>query len=185
MKAAKTLAIPVFLTIAITPCARAQDASFGCKVLLCAAATVPGWSGIPYCVPVMTQLFRSLARGGGWPVCSEGNAGNVVYDPYKACPVGKFSGNATPLPEGWQSNLTNVFSNVAIPQDATAINPDPNGSVCADPQPLANVCMGYNDVTTCQGVYTSTPRAPNDKSYFVTITTANGAQQFRFDLRGY
>ena len=81
MKAAKILAIPMFLASFGTPYAYAQDASFGCKVLLCAAATVPGWSSIPYCVPVMTQLFRSLARGGGWPTCSEGNASNVVYDP--------------------------------------------------------------------------------------------------------
>ncbi len=185
MKAAKTLAIPMLLANFGMPHAQAQDASLGCKVLLCAAATVPGWSGIPYCVPVMTQLFRSLARGGGWPVCSQGNASNVVYDPYKACPAEKFSGNATPLPEGWQSNFSNVSSNTVIPGDATAINPDLNGSVCADPPALANVCSSYNDVMTCQGVYVSTPRAPNDKSYFVTITTANGAQQFRFDLRGY
>src|SRR4051812_25666267 len=61
--------------------AKAQDASFGCKVLLCAAASAPGWSGIPYCVPVMQQLFRNLAKGQGWPTCSEGNAGSVGYDP--------------------------------------------------------------------------------------------------------
>lgn len=43
--------------------ADAQDASFGCKVLLCAAASAPSWSGIPYCVPVMQALFRQLANG--------------------------------------------------------------------------------------------------------------------------
>ena len=53
--------------------ASAQDASFGCKVLLCALSSVPGWSAIPYCVPVMNQLFRSLATGGGWPICSAPN----------------------------------------------------------------------------------------------------------------
>lgn len=55
------------LALTISPSVRAQDASFGCKVLLCAAASNPSWSGIPYCVPVMTQLFRMLARGRPWP----------------------------------------------------------------------------------------------------------------------
>src|SRR5271169_464221 len=65
-----------------------QDASFGCKVLLCAAATAPSWSGIPYCVPVMRQLFSQLARGEGWPSCAQGDASPVGYQPYAACPTG-------------------------------------------------------------------------------------------------
>ena len=52
-----------------SPTTQAQDASFGCKVLLCAMSTNPSWSGIPYCVPVMNQLFSQLAVGGSWPVC--------------------------------------------------------------------------------------------------------------------
>jgi len=43
--------------------APAQDATFGCKVLLCAAASTPSWSGIPYCVPVMQQLFTRSRKG--------------------------------------------------------------------------------------------------------------------------
>src|SRR5271168_2383035 len=43
----------LFATISMSPLllggpAAAQDASFGCKVLLCAAAATPSWSGIPY-----------------------------------------------------------------------------------------------------------------------------------------
>ena len=68
--------------------ARAQDASFGCKVLLCAAATTPSWSGIPYCVPVMQQLFTQLAKEGGWPTCAQGDASPVGYQPYEALPGG-------------------------------------------------------------------------------------------------
>lgn len=64
--------------------AGAQDASFGCKVLLCVAATAPGWSGIPYCVPVMEQLFSDLRRGGGWPTCAEATAGSS--GPNQNCP---------------------------------------------------------------------------------------------------
>ena len=36
---------------------RAEDASFGCKVLFLVAAASPSWSGIASCVPVMKQRF--------------------------------------------------------------------------------------------------------------------------------
>ena len=61
-------ALTVGLTLGSTA-TQAQDASFGCKVLLCAMSTNPSWSGVPYCVPVMNQLFSQLAVGGSWPVC--------------------------------------------------------------------------------------------------------------------
>lgn len=57
------------------PSARAQDASFGCKVLLCAAASAPGWTAIPYCVPIMEEVFRELSLGWSWPTCSQAYAG--------------------------------------------------------------------------------------------------------------
>ena len=67
--------------------AQAQDASFGCKVLLCAAATNPDWAAIPYCVPPMEALFSELAKGDGWPPCPEGGeTSGLGYDPYKPCP---------------------------------------------------------------------------------------------------
>ncbi len=31
--------------------AKAEDASWGCQVLLCAASQNPSWQGVPYCVP--------------------------------------------------------------------------------------------------------------------------------------
>jgi hypothetical protein len=74
MKRSAALLVAFGLGFVLVAGARAQDASFGCKVLLCAAATAPGWPGIPYCVPVMQTLFRQLAKGGGWPSCPEGNA---------------------------------------------------------------------------------------------------------------
>lgn len=60
------------------PAARAQDASFGCKVLLCAAASAPGWTAIPYCVPIMEEVFRELSLGWSWPTCSQANVGPSV-----------------------------------------------------------------------------------------------------------
>ena len=71
--------------------ASAQDASFGCKVLLCAAAAAPGWAAIPYCVPVMQELFRQLALKRPWPVCVEARKSGIGYEPYPPCPVGPTS----------------------------------------------------------------------------------------------
>jgi hypothetical protein len=74
-------------TLPPIPPASAQDASFGCKVLLCAAASNPSWRGISYCVPVMTQLFAMLRRkGASWPVCGEANVGAPQHEPFADCP---------------------------------------------------------------------------------------------------
>src|SRR5271168_145386 len=67
---------------------KAQDASFGCKVLLCALSTNPSWTGVPYCGPVMSQLFSILNSGGSWPTCNAANVSPVGYNPYAACPAG-------------------------------------------------------------------------------------------------
>jgi hypothetical protein len=68
---------------------RAQDASFGCKVLLCALASNPSWQGISYCLPVMSLLFATLRRkGGSWPICGEAKAGTPQHEPYATCPQG-------------------------------------------------------------------------------------------------
>ena len=69
-----TLSVVASMALTASLPARAQDASFGCKVLLCALASAPGWSAISYCVPVMNRLFNSLATGGGWPICSAPNS---------------------------------------------------------------------------------------------------------------
>ena len=81
-----TLGVIASMELASPHPANAQDASFGCKVLLCALSSAPGWSAIPYCVPVMNQLFTSLAMGGGWPICSAPNT--KVSQP--ACYGGSF-----------------------------------------------------------------------------------------------
>ena len=144
--------------------ARAQDASFGCKVLLCAAASAPGWSGIPYCVPVMQTLFRQLAKGGGWPSCPEGNASGLGYEPYQVCPAG-----LTPVQSGADGSA--------------GVSAAPNGSLCADLSKPQQVCSGGDG--GCTTTYPTTPRDPRSDPYFVDISTANGAQRFYFSLQGY
>lgn len=162
---------------AVAP-AEAQDASFGCKVLLCAAAVSPSWSGIPYCVPVMTQLFRQLARGGGWPSCAEGGANSGLgYEPYQACPAGTRpyapstsygGGDNGPSAQGW--------------------TPDPNGAFCADPAQLnqSPQTCGPDSCVTSGSAYTPIPRDARSDPYFVDLTPSGQAtQRFYFSLRGY
>lgn len=144
--------------------ARAQDASFGCKVLLCAAASAPGWSGIPYCVPVMQTLFRQLAKGGGWPLCSEANAGGIGYEPYQACPAG-----LTPAQSGTDGGA--------------GLSAAPNGNLCADFSRPQQACSGGDG--GCATTYPTIARDPRSDPYYVDISSANGTQRFYFSLQGY
>lgn len=148
---------------------RAQDASFGCKVLLCAAATNPSWSGIPYCVPVMTQLFRMLRRGGGWPTCPEGNAGALGYEPYMPCPSGQVA-------YGQIQSGDNV---------GTALQPDPNGAYCVEPERFARMCSGQDNQAGCDPGYQPMPRTQRTEPHFVDITTGGTTSRFYFSLQGY
>lgn len=58
--------------LAMTPAARAQDASWGCQILLCAASKNPSWQGVGYCVPPMQKLISAMKKPGfSWPICEE------------------------------------------------------------------------------------------------------------------
>jgi hypothetical protein len=95
-KISRALTLVAATAMAVTSPApgEAQDASFGCKVLLCAAATTPGWSGIPYCVPVMESLLDQLRHGGSLPSCPEGGSeSGINYQPYLACPQDTVAGS--------------------------------------------------------------------------------------------
>ncbi|OHV80291.1 hypothetical protein [Ensifer sp. LCM 4579] len=69
--------------------AQAEDASWGCQVLLCAASSNPSWQGVPYCVPPMKRLIAAMARPGfDWPICHEAKAGAPGREEYEECPAG-------------------------------------------------------------------------------------------------
>lgn len=69
--------------------AMAQDASWGCQVLLCAASSNPSWNGVPYCVPPMKKLIAAMAKPGfSWPICHEAKAGKPGREVYEQCPEG-------------------------------------------------------------------------------------------------
>jgi hypothetical protein len=143
--------------------AHARDASFGCKVLLCAAAAARGWSGIPYCVPVMQTLFRQLAKGGGWPSCSEGNASGFGYESYQACLA-----ELTPVNSGSDSGV--------------GVSAAPNGNLCADVSKPQQICSGGDG--GCTTTYPSTARDPRSAPYSIDTSTANATQRFYFSLQG-
>ncbi|MGN7882541.1 hypothetical protein [Ensifer sp. 22460] len=81
--------------------AKAQDAEFGCRILLCAASQNPSWQGVPYCVPPMKKLIRDMAKPGfSWPICHEAKAGKPGHEQYEECPAGSSVGYSESGREG-------------------------------------------------------------------------------------
>ena len=159
-------------TLVICPVqdAVAQDASFGCKALLCAAASAPGWSGIPYCVPVMQELLRQLAHGEGWPSCPEGHTSGLGYEPYLACPAGLTA----------VQSATNAGGRGVT--ESGGLQASPSGDLCADLSRSQQIC----DVRGgCAVTSPTTARPRRSDPYFVDITTANGTQRFYFSLQSF
>jgi hypothetical protein len=150
--------------------AHAQDASFGCKVLLCAAATTPGWSAIPYCVPVMAQLFTRLDKGDPWPSCPEGGqVSGLNYQPYLPCPAGTVAGST-------QGSFVSSKGGGGVGEFA----PSANGNLCGKQVWQ----QGNNKDGTSSGyIYVTSARPIRKDPYNVVITpTGSTPQQFWFSL---
>jgi hypothetical protein len=170
-----------------------QDASFGCKVLLCAAATAPSWSAIPYCVPVMRQLIALLAKGEGWPSCAQAAASPPGYQPYAAYPTGAVSVAASQAQSSGRGDL-----------DAIRIyRQSQSGTRCGAPAPVqtgsSGGCTGaYIDdrqtlaasrsgeaTMICGRRLVLQPRPTDLTLYFVEIATSRGVSTFSSSLSGY
>lgn len=83
--------------------AKAEDASWGCQVLLCAASKNPSWHGVAYCVPPMTKLIAAMKEPGfSWPICHEANAGKPGRENYEDCPAGTTVGYSSQGDGGWR-----------------------------------------------------------------------------------
>ncbi len=119
-------AVGTALSIGSPTSSQAQDAEFGCKVLLCAAASNPSWPSIPYCVPAMNQLhamMRSVRFR--WPVCTAAGTGAPGFEPYQPCLA------------GWQETSSNTGAggngvSASLPYGgndlcARRLPPDPTG----------------------------------------------------------
>jgi hypothetical protein len=168
-----------------TPPALAQDAAFGCKVLLCAAASAPGWSGIPYCVPVMQSLFKQLAKGRGWPVCSEGSASGLGHEPWQPCQSG--------LPYKVTQTAASNGANGNAPGSQIIYVADANGGVCMEPSLSGNAaCLiaaaeqgGNSQCAAIPANYVPAERGARQNPWFVEITPKNsGTSRFYFSLNG-
>jgi hypothetical protein len=162
-KPAQIALIP--LASAASP-AMAQDASFGCKVLLCAAASNPSWGGIPYCVPVMQQLFKQLALGKPWPVCSEVKASAPGYEPFDPCLAGQVS--VRPNDEGRYITDHQGGQCTALVQETDPRFKELNCEAphaCIDPQAVEQ-----------------RPRKP--KPFYVDLAYGGQTKRFWFNLNG-
>ncbi|NTA14034.1 hypothetical protein G6M05_26950 [Agrobacterium tumefaciens] len=88
MKAIMLLSAGLIGALSAVP-AKAEDAEWGCQVLLCAASKNPSWHGVSYCVPPMRKLITAMSRPGfSWPICHEAKAGKPGRETYENCPAG-------------------------------------------------------------------------------------------------
>ncbi|QPB24271.1 hypothetical protein ISN39_32350 (plasmid) [Rhizobium sp. 007] len=98
----------------VTP-ANAEDASWGCQVLLCAASQKPSWHGVPYCVPPMTRLIAAMSKPGfSWPICHEANAGKPGRETYEDCPPDTTVGYSSQGDNGWRGEPDQCIKTVDI-----------------------------------------------------------------------
>ncbi len=142
---------------ALTSSAHAED-EFGCKVLLCAASENPSWRGVPYCVPVMAELYSMMqAWSFTWPVCSAAGTGGPGYEPYDDCP------------EGWQANVIGTGSSSGV----LSVGGNGDGQhVC---QRYTQSFFGCNDGSKGSGVtghascLQTIPRPMRDDPYYFDI----------------
>jgi hypothetical protein len=155
--------------------AKAQDAEFGCKVLLCAAATNPSWPAIPYCVPVMNQLFSMMQmRGFRWPGCSSARTSAPRYEPYQACP------------EGWRTGAS--LSGAELGEDVCARPATPQtGRRVTDSQlrcPSDDGGYIISHRRTGAGCIETMARPRNERPYYFDVRNGNEAPtRIWFSLR--
>jgi hypothetical protein len=162
---------------------RAQDASWGCQVLLCAASENPSWHGVPYCVPPMTKLIAAMVLPGfSWPICRQGNAGKPGKEIYEPCPA------------GWTPTVKNSAGGNS-PRTSVADQCKRTLGSCNGRTARAQAQIGGDEIvgervysdsghdrSRCELVQTR-PREVRDKPYYFDIPNSAGVKQrFWFDL---
>jgi hypothetical protein len=95
--------------------AGAEDASWGCQVLLCASSQNPSWHGVPYCVPPMMRLIAAMKDPGfDWPICHQANAGKPGREDVDECPAGSTVGYSTQGDNGWRGEPDQCVKTVDV-----------------------------------------------------------------------
>ena len=158
--------------------AKAQDASWGCQVLLCAASSNPSWHGVPYCVPPMTKLISAMAKPGfSWPICQEAKAGKPGREIYEACPEGTKIGYSESDHDGMRREPDQCVKTVNICKDRR------NGKSASYGYTYRSRVGGHDSGESCiQEVSTPRPRRANP--WFFDIPNKQGVKErFWFNLR--
>ncbi|MCM2294700.1 hypothetical protein NAC44_20440 [Allorhizobium sp. BGMRC 0089] len=150
--------------------ARADDASWGCQVLLCSAASAPDWHGIPYCLAPMHKLIAAMVGFNfSWPICTEAGTGKPGYEEYADCPT------------GWVIGYANDNS-----KNSQGVKP----SLCIIPRTgcTSNLYQREGDrrhgvSLDCEHPLQQMERAKRDDPYYYDISDNNGVKQrFYFNL---
>lgn len=177
----RSLTFSAILAVSAGASAKAQDAEFGCKVLLCAAANNPSWPSIPYCAPVMNQLhamMRSLRFR--WPVCTAAGTGAPGFEPYQPCPDGwqqtssQVGGGDAGTSTSLQHGGNDLCARRLPPQSAAhSLNASvPGGQIqCPGTDGDNGSIMGSS-----QGCIEYRPRPRNERPYFFDVRNPAGNQ---------
>lgn len=170
--------------------AKAEDASWGCQVLLCAASQNPSWQGVPYCVPPMKKLIAAMSRPAfDWPICHEAKAGEPGREEYEECPSGtKVGYTESGNHDDWNRNRE---PNRCVKTVDRCENPGQFRSLYGDEEAnrRAGVTVGYRGAalvghkTGCN-VQISTPRPRRTNDWYFDIPNDKRVKErFWFNLR--
>jgi hypothetical protein len=157
-------------------------------VLLCAAASNPSWPSIPYCAPMMNQLYammRSLRFR--WPVCTAAGTGAPGYEPYQPCPAGwQETGHNTQTSSmadvGGDRRVSSTLRNGESDLCARRVSPQPpNGQLQASVPGGQIECLasgGDNGSGTGSGqpCIEYRPRPRNERPYYFDMRNSDGGQ---------
>jgi len=122
----------------------------GCAVLLC-MANPAGPMAVPYCQPIIKQLWKDLAKGKAFPKCKQasGPSGSSYVAPntsyYDACPSGTaalssgiFATPSAPAPSNEGETQQTLFVGIGTGDGVLPTSTDEN---VASPMP-PKVCVG-------------------------------------------
>ncbi|MGP4670171.1 hypothetical protein [Agrobacterium pusense] len=158
--------------------AKAQDASWGCQVLLCAASKNPSWHGVPYCVTPMRKLIDAMSRPGfSWPVCHEAKAGKPGREDYEDCPAGTTVGYSS---RGGVNSSRSEPDQCIETVNICQLSGQRDGSARSGSLTISRSLGGDGDSCTKQ-IATSRPRRA-DPFYFDVPNSEGVKERFWFNL---
>lgn len=157
--------------------ANAEDASWGCQVLLCAASQNPSWHGVPYCVPPMTRLIAAMSKPGfSWPICHEANAGKPGREIYGDCPADTKIGYSSQGNNGWRGEPDQCVKTINV-----CLSPSQRGADDDRRGTLTRRNFSDHGDSCIQKI--ATPRPRRADPYFFDIPNDKGVRErFWFNL---